>query len=50
MADRHEQEAAELVETVAKQVEEAVDGVLQEMASDFAEKTDEINEAVNGAV
>ena len=50
MAERHSQEAAEFGEEVAGQVEEAVNGVLSQMADDLAAKTDEFNEQLNGAL
>ena len=47
MADRHEREAAEFVEKTAKEVENAVDGALKDMANDLAEKTNEANARLN---
>lgn len=50
LADRHEQETAELVEETANQVENALDGALKEMAEDLAEKTDDLNVALQDAL
>ena len=44
MQERQQQEAQEWAETVAKQIEEGINGILRQMADDLAEKSGEANE------
>lgn len=44
LQERQQQEAQEWAETVAKQIEEGINGILRQMADDLAEKSGEANE------